>query len=789
MVCKATATSVSNRPWNNWIGDQFYLVEQYWQPTSLEELVFVVEKATNEGKKLKAVGSGWSYGDVAVSADWVVSLAGLTRRLTHIIGDDAATHLAHFEAGIQIHNLNADLVALTPPVALPTMGSSGGQTLAGAIATSTHGCDLEYGPFPDLVRAVHLVAEGGREHWIESASRPITDDAKLKPQLCPDAQIIRDDQIFDAVRVSVGRFGVIYSFVIEVEPAFRLAERTIKRPRAFVLDTLRAGVAPLLAQLPGPGDLSGEAKARALQVVFDVYNADECYITRRWRTTRADLKPEKPMNPVCVWPVPQLLLQAVGLVIAHWAPIVALIPGYGPIRAANMSKWIADLNARSLDATLKGYEAMSLVLRAAWDCELGFLVPQITKWGFDGEFGPSMDPGRCARSDLIMVGKRPSRLEFECIRAESTEIMFPADSPAYVDFVEHLLALAPTLRIAGFVSLRFSKASDALLSMHNVPSKQAVSIEVASMKGLDDNALWMSTVVAIAVGMGGRPHWGQRNNLQAKEVRKLYGARLDAWQIALSYFATREGVFSNAYTVQRDLEPKGDHEMPKLTMTASASEAKGTWTYKDERWECAIIGVALSDAGVAQARIVTISAPEGASPRLAPGNAVVAVGDRFLRLHVTDADSKMLIMGSYMLGIDVSIGVLRATATVAFEVGHLSLEAVCEGEIRKDAADGNEFVLVSVLVRDQQGEATARLSVNFPNAVWASDVLLSPGPGFGSGAPDLNKVEIVYPWGLLAIKMSNGGVIPEGEYALSIGVSFGGSTGYGLVSFVAKRPA
>src|SRR5262249_59912480 len=91
-------------------------------------------------------------------------------------------------------------------------------------------------PLPDFVRAIHLVTEGGQELWIERETDPITTDERLKPLLtCPGAQIVRSDEVFNAVIVSFGRFGVIYSFVIEARKAFRVVEVVTKPTRAAML--------------------------------------------------------------------------------------------------------------------------------------------------------------------------------------------------------------------------------------------------------------------------------------------------------------------------------------------------------------------------------------------------------------------------------------------------------------------------------------------------------------------------------------------------------------------------
>ena len=81
--------------------------------------------------------------------------------------------------------------------------------------------------------ALHLVVDGGEQYWIEPSVngdvRPaqLTDDAALHK--CFDRivdgkdfpiNIIRDDNIFNAVTVNGGRFGVVVSLVLRVVPQY-----------------------------------------------------------------------------------------------------------------------------------------------------------------------------------------------------------------------------------------------------------------------------------------------------------------------------------------------------------------------------------------------------------------------------------------------------------------------------------------------------------------------------------------------------------------------------------------
>lgn len=108
--------------------------------------------------------------------------------------------------------------------AFKTLGGAGGQTVFGALTTGTHGGDFLIEPIADSVMALHLVADGGKHYWIEPESArpaPLTDRDRLNalygqrryggPE---NFTILRNDDIFNAVLIAAGRFGIVYSIVI-----------------------------------------------------------------------------------------------------------------------------------------------------------------------------------------------------------------------------------------------------------------------------------------------------------------------------------------------------------------------------------------------------------------------------------------------------------------------------------------------------------------------------------------------------------------------------------------------
>jgi len=140
--------------------------------------------------------------------------------------------LFHVEAGITMLDLQQLLDHQQPRLALqaPSAGPSGA-TLAGILSTATHGAEFR-APLPaDSVRAVHLVGPGGEQWWIEG-DVPVANQKKLQlryPKI-DKAHFIGNrwkgipgltaQDVLNAVTVSMGTMGVIYSVVLEVAPQY-----------------------------------------------------------------------------------------------------------------------------------------------------------------------------------------------------------------------------------------------------------------------------------------------------------------------------------------------------------------------------------------------------------------------------------------------------------------------------------------------------------------------------------------------------------------------------------------
>jgi FAD/FMN-containing dehydrogenase len=125
------AGSCPSTPWQNWAANQSVPNPvAHYHPSSLEEVVVIVLQAESRGKRVRAVGSSWSFSDIAMTGDYVVETHLLNRVLTNVINANPPVltvrerKLLHVEAGITIEEFNRILD--DRGWAVPTtMGASG----------------------------------------------------------------------------------------------------------------------------------------------------------------------------------------------------------------------------------------------------------------------------------------------------------------------------------------------------------------------------------------------------------------------------------------------------------------------------------------------------------------------------------------------------------------------------------------------------------------------------------------------------------------------------------------
>jgi L-gulono-1,4-lactone dehydrogenase len=172
------------------------------EPASEEEVAGQVRGAAAKGTRVKVVGAGHSWSDIACTDGVLLSLDRLGRVLDVHEGEVTV------EAGIRLRALNAALAERG--LALPVLGSIAEQSMAGAISTGTHGSAPRLTNLSDLVTGLRMVLADGS---------------------VADVSAHRDSELFAAARVGLGALGVITRATLRCVPAFRLEE--IRQPMRF----------------------------------------------------------------------------------------------------------------------------------------------------------------------------------------------------------------------------------------------------------------------------------------------------------------------------------------------------------------------------------------------------------------------------------------------------------------------------------------------------------------------------------------------------------------------------
>ncbi len=272
----------TRQTWQNHDGSQIAQPLRLFRPTTLAELVSIIQQAAASGRKVKAAGSGHSFTEVATTTDFLIDTHGLCHPLpleTDVLKSGvAAATLFATEGGIVVRDLNEAL--WNAGLGLVNMGGYDGQTIMGVVSTSTHGSGIEFGPLPDMVKSLTMVVSDGQVIRIEPQDG-ITDPAKWTARH-PDIKLVQDDDWFYSCQVGIGCMGVVYSVVLQVRERYWMKEERTLSTWSRVKQDLQAG--GVLAQ------------NRHYEVLVNPYltNGEHtCLVTRRNPVPEPTVPPEQ----------------------------------------------------------------------------------------------------------------------------------------------------------------------------------------------------------------------------------------------------------------------------------------------------------------------------------------------------------------------------------------------------------------------------------------------------------------------------------------------------------------
>ena len=178
----------------NWAGNHRYRAERIHRPSTLEEVQEIVATA----RRVRALGSRHSFNDIADTTE-LVTLAALP---ADVVLDRAAATVS-FGAGVTYGELAGALEG--EGMALHNLASLPHISVAGAVATATHGSGDASGNLATAVAALEMVTSSG--------------DVVTAARGAPD---------FDGLVVGLGALGVVTRLTLDVEPGYDVRQRVFE---------------------------------------------------------------------------------------------------------------------------------------------------------------------------------------------------------------------------------------------------------------------------------------------------------------------------------------------------------------------------------------------------------------------------------------------------------------------------------------------------------------------------------------------------------------------------------
>ncbi|MFJ2257000.1 FAD-binding protein [Streptomyces sp. NPDC087844] len=182
----------------NWAGNITYSAKELQRPHSLDALRSLVARSAHA----RVLGSGHSFNLIADPGSEGVLLS-LTA-LPPSVEVDTATRTVRVAGGVRYAELARTVQR--HGLALPNMASLPHISVAGSVATGTHGSGNANGSLASPVREVELVLADGSTLTID-----------------------RDDARFDGAVTSLGALGVVTALTLALEPDFEVAQHVFGR--------------------------------------------------------------------------------------------------------------------------------------------------------------------------------------------------------------------------------------------------------------------------------------------------------------------------------------------------------------------------------------------------------------------------------------------------------------------------------------------------------------------------------------------------------------------------------
>jgi xylitol oxidase len=181
-------------PGKNWAGNYTYRAQKLHRPSTIEQVQEIIANVPG----VRVLGSRHSFNDIADSSE-LITLEAMPMDVVVDHAADTVSFNAALKYGELVQTLSAEGVALHNLASLPHI------SVAGAVATATHGSGETNGNLATAVAGLEFVTSDGE---IIEASRGEPD--------------------FDGLVVGLGALGAVTRITLEVEPAYEVRQRVFE---------------------------------------------------------------------------------------------------------------------------------------------------------------------------------------------------------------------------------------------------------------------------------------------------------------------------------------------------------------------------------------------------------------------------------------------------------------------------------------------------------------------------------------------------------------------------------
>jgi hypothetical protein len=452
----------------------------------------VLKEAFDRALPVRVPGGRWSLSTISKPSGSLLDLSNY-RRIGKVpeawLADAGAPPVVPvlIAGGITVNVINRELAALG--LALQTSGASDGQTLAGAIATGTHGADLRVGALHDTVLALHVVVSPTESVLIQGSAGHLNEQAAqtLAAWFGIECRLLSDDQLFRAAQVHLGSLGVVLNVVLAAVPLYYWSRcRTAHQDGASWRAVLRTRE-PRNANglhLPQPD---------YLQFILNPYAPEPATEPRAWITSMRKLPYAN--QPDVVTNVTDVSLRS---------DLAAFLPAIIEVFQSHADAWLDPVLRRITSLQLREFYGSQPATDAA--------LPGVM-FGPPERFGLDFDPLRGASAEYV----------FDAAQARQAVELILETLRSQMDAHRQYF---------GGIGVRFVKGSDAWLAPNAKPINTFVELQSISTTELPAiHAAIGDALTQAGIAYGG--HWGQWELNSPEVARRWWGDHaLQSWQAA-----------------------------------------------------------------------------------------------------------------------------------------------------------------------------------------------------------------------------------------------------------------